>query len=136
VDLDIVGQENSLLHTSTTQEEVERPWLEEDWGKTVIQQKITREYITNEDDAMLKYPPNLQGGYAFVNKDAKNRWGNVRGYAIHAGLNPIHNVSIPAASFQPVLLSDPIDCCGVEKASQERTMGKARLQPIVALCHA
>ncbi|KAF8514971.1 amine oxidase catalytic domain-containing protein [Gautieria morchelliformis] len=94
VDLDIVGQENSLLHTSTSQEEVERPWLEEDWGKTVIQQKITREYITNEDSALLKYPPNLQGGYAFVNKDAKNRWGYPRGYAIHAGMNPIHNAVV------------------------------------------
>ncbi|KAF8590695.1 amine oxidase catalytic domain-containing protein [Ramaria rubella] len=95
VDLDIAGLENSLLHTSTAQEEVEQLWLDEDdWGKTSIQQKITREYITNEDDAMLKYPQNFQGGYAFVNKDAMNRWDNPRGYAIHAGLSPIHNTVV------------------------------------------
>ena len=68
------------------------PWLDDDWGQEVIQQKITKEYITSEDDSLLKYPQNFQGGYAIVNRDELNRWGYPRGYAIHAGYNAIHNV--------------------------------------------
>lgn len=93
VDLDVAGLNNSLLRTYTTQEEVEQPWYDDDWGTTVIQQRIHREYITNEDEARLKLPGNLQGGYAIVNKDELNRWGVPRGYAVHPGYSPIHNVS-------------------------------------------
>lgn len=69
-----------------------QPWFDDDWGQTVKQQKILREYITNEDDALLKFPDNNQGGYAFVNEEQTNRWGVSRGYAIHPGYTPIHNV--------------------------------------------
>lgn len=96
VDLDVVGTSNSLLATRTAQEETTHPWLEDDWGTTVIQQKITREYIENEDDALLKLPLNFQGGYAIVNKEEKNAWDIPRGYAIHPGYSPIHNVSLPS----------------------------------------
>ncbi len=94
VDLDIAGVENSLLFTHTFQEEVEQPWFDEDWGQKVIQQKITRDYINNEDDALLKFPVNFQGGYSLVNRDQLNTWGTPRGYAIHPGYSPIHNVSM------------------------------------------
>ncbi|KAF8967481.1 copper amine oxidase [Flammula alnicola] len=94
VDFDIAGTANSLLKTTTKQEEVNHPWLDDDWGQKVIQQKITKEYITNEDDALLKYPLNFQGGYAIVNQDATNSWGYPRGYAIHPGYNPIHNTVV------------------------------------------
>jgi primary-amine oxidase len=80
------------LRTSTSQEEVSQPWFDDDWGQTIVQQRITREYITNEDDALLKYPSNFQGGYAIVNKEQTNKWGIPRGYAIHPGYSPIHNV--------------------------------------------
>ena len=53
------------------------------------------EYIANEDNALLKYPLNFQGGYAFVNQDRTNRWGIPRGYAIHPGYSPVHNVRPP-----------------------------------------
>jgi primary-amine oxidase len=77
-----------------SQEEVTQPWFDDDWGQTVIQQKITREYITNEDDALLKYPTNFQGGYAIVNQEETNKWGVPRGYNIHPGYSPVHNVRI------------------------------------------
>ena len=93
VDLDVVGTKNSLLYTHTDQEEVTHPWLDDDWGTTVIQQKITRDFIDNEDNALLKLPHNLQGGYSIVNQDAKNRWNIARGYAIHPGYSPVYNVS-------------------------------------------
>ncbi|KZS99972.1 amine oxidase catalytic domain-containing protein [Laetiporus sulphureus 93-53] len=94
VDLDIVGEKNSLLFTSTVQEEVEQPWLEDDWGATVVQQKITRRFIESEDEALLAFPPNFQGGYAIVNREERNRWGVVRGYAIHPGYDPVRNTVV------------------------------------------
>ncbi|KAJ3861776.1 amine oxidase catalytic domain-containing protein [Lentinula novae-zelandiae] len=95
VDLDIAGLENSLLETIAGQEIVEQPWLEDDeWGRTVIQQKITRRIIETEDEALLKYPINFQGHYSIVNQNKTNAWGSPRGYAIHAGYNPIHNTIV------------------------------------------
>ncbi|KII94729.1 hypothetical protein PLICRDRAFT_169456 [Plicaturopsis crispa FD-325 SS-3] len=92
VDFDIAGTRNSLLSTTTSQESVMQPWHEDDeWGPEVIQQKITRKFIENEDDALLKYPANFQGGYSIVNQEETNTWGTPRGYAIHPGYSPIHN---------------------------------------------
>ena len=91
--MDIAGTSNSLLYTSSKQEEVARPWLgDDDWGNTVIQQKIMKEYIENENDALLRYPPNFTGGYSIVNRDITNAWGYPRGYLIHPGNSPIFNV--------------------------------------------
>ena len=93
--MDIAGTSNSLLYTSSKQEEVSRPWLEDDvWGNTVIQQKIVKDYIENENDALLRYPPNFTGGYSIVNRDITNAWGYPRGYLIHPGNSPIFNVRI------------------------------------------
>lgn len=92
VDLDVGGTQNSLLKTSLSQEVVTQPWFDDDWGEEVIQQKITREYIDNEDEALLRFPTNFQGGYTIVNTDETNKWGIPRGYAIHPGYSPVHNV--------------------------------------------
>ncbi|KAI0091340.1 amine oxidase catalytic domain-containing protein [Irpex rosettiformis] len=94
VDLDVGGLENSLLFTHTEQEEVEQPWFDDDWGKTVIQQKITRDIIENENDAKVNYPVNFQGGYALINQDKKNKWDIARGYAVHPGYSPVHNTVV------------------------------------------
>ncbi|KAJ4487712.1 copper amine oxidase [Lentinula aciculospora] len=95
VDLDIAGLENSLLETIAAQEIVEHPWLEDDeWGRTAIQQKVTKRIIETEDQALLKYPTNFQGHYSIVNQNKTNAWGVPRGYAIHAGYNPIHNTIV------------------------------------------
>ncbi|EEB93893.1 hypothetical protein MPER_07393, partial [Moniliophthora perniciosa FA553] len=94
VDLDIAGEENSLLETKTIQEEVEQPWYGDDWGSTVVQQRITRRFIDKEDDALLKYPHNFQGHYSIVNQDKRNAWGNMRGYSLHPGYSPIHNTVV------------------------------------------
>jgi primary-amine oxidase len=94
VDLDVAGPANSLLETTTAQEEVEQPWLADDWGTTVIQQKITRRIVPSEDGARVRFPANFQGGYALVNTAAPNRWGVPRGYAVHPGYNPVHNTVV------------------------------------------
>ena len=51
--MDIAGTSNSLLRKRSKMEEVDRPWLDDDWGKTVLQQKIMEEYIENENDVLL-----------------------------------------------------------------------------------
>ncbi|KAH8100993.1 amine oxidase catalytic domain-containing protein, partial [Cristinia sonorae] len=94
VDLDIAGSDNSLVYTSTAQEQVEQPWFDDDWGQTVIQQKISREVIPNENDAMLQFPANLQGIYSIVNQAKTNSWGLPRGYSIHPGDSPIRNTVV------------------------------------------
>jgi len=92
VDLDISGIENSLLETTTAQEAVSQPWFEDDeWGSTVIQQKITKRILETEDNALLKYPTNFQGHYSIINQNQTNAWGMPRGYAIHGGYSPVHN---------------------------------------------
>ena len=80
------------MHTYTEREELEQPWLMDDWGRTLIQSRIVREVVANEDDALLKWPTNFQGGFSVVNMEKKNRWDVPRGYAVHPGLSPIHNV--------------------------------------------
>lgn len=94
IDFDIGGIENSLLETTTSQETVTQPWFDDDWGQEVIQQKITKKIIENENDALLKYPQNFQGGYSIVNQDNRNAWGLPRGYAIHPGYSPVHNTVV------------------------------------------
>ncbi|ESK96748.1 copper amine oxidase [Moniliophthora roreri MCA 2997] len=94
VDLDVAGEENSLLETKTIQEEVEQPWYSDDWGSTVVQQRIIRRLVDKEDDALLKYPHNFQGHYSIVNQDKRNVWGNMRGYSLHPGYSPIHNTVV------------------------------------------
>ncbi|EIN14536.1 amine oxidase catalytic domain-containing protein [Punctularia strigosozonata HHB-11173 SS5] len=94
VDLDVAGEKNSLLKTTTNREEITQPWFDDDWGQTVIQQRISREYIQDENDALLKYPLNFQGNYALVNKEELNQWGTPRGYAIHPGYSPVHNTIV------------------------------------------
>ena len=76
----------------TKQEVVTQPWFDNDWGNEVIQQAIHHEYITNEDNALLKFLDNFQGRYAIVNQEEKNKWGVVRGYAILPGHSPIYSV--------------------------------------------
>lgn len=120
VDFDIGGINNSLLRTVTEQEEVDHPWLDNGdvWETKVIQQRIVKSYIESEDEALLKWPANFQGHYALVNRDQTNAWGSVRGYAIHPGSSPVHNVrsitlcfvTSSAYSLGFRLLSGPKDC--------------------------
>jgi primary-amine oxidase len=99
VDLDIVGRRNTLRKTTSIVEPVAMPWLDEDdWhtdgpGGQVLQQKLSFTYVEKEgDDSRVRYPANFLESYAIVNRDEKNAWGMERGYAVHPGLSPIHNV--------------------------------------------
>lgn len=89
------------------------PWLDDDeWysdssrKREVLQQKIKYTYINNEDDARVRHSSNYRESYAIVNRDEKNAWGSERGYAVHPGLSPIHNVSCPPCVPLVALLCD------------------------------
>jgi len=94
VDLDVAGTSNSFQKTTLSQEEIEQPFYDEDWGSTTIQQRIDREFIETEDGARVKYQTNFQGGYSIVNQEEKNKWGHARGYSIHPGYSPIHSTLV------------------------------------------
>ncbi|KAI5825435.1 amine oxidase catalytic domain-containing protein [Schizophyllum commune Tattone D] len=91
VDFDIAGLENTAMNTTVSQEVRHEPWFSDDWGADHTQGVITKTPIKNEDDALLKWPTNFQGGFSVVNMEKKNRWDVPRGYAVHPGLSPIHN---------------------------------------------
>jgi primary-amine oxidase len=108
-----------------SQQEVTKPWFDDDWGQTVTQQKITREYVTNENDALLKYPSNFQGGYTIVNQAKTNKWGIPRGYSIHPGYSPVHNVRIFSFFLTPeVRTFSSSDGCRIEKAIEQCQLGE------------
>ena len=65
----------------------------------MTQQIVTRTYLEKEEDSRVDYFKNFEGGYAIVNQDEKNTWGNPRGYAIHPGMSPIRNVRLPLLSL-------------------------------------
>jgi primary-amine oxidase len=73
----------------------------DDWGNTVTQQIVTREYLEREEDSRVDYFKNFEGGYAIVNTDELNRWGHPRGYAVHPGMSPVRNVSISFVVISP-----------------------------------
>ena len=100
VDLDVVNKMNSLMEQTTHVREVSFPWSDdEDWGTTTKQQFIKSRYIETEDESKLFYPPNFRGLFAFVNKDERNSWGVPRGYLIHPGYSPVHNVRLGIIRF-------------------------------------
>lgn len=91
VDLDVAGVQNSLLKTSLSQEEVSLPWYDGDeWGSTLVLQKMEREYVATENDSRFDYGPNGREGFTIANKDALNSWGHPRGYSIRPGPSPVH----------------------------------------------
>lgn len=100
VDLDIAGRNNTFRRASTKVERVRMPWLDDgDYHsdspgqRDVLQQRIEYTHINSEDDARVRHSLNYKDVYAIVNRDEKNAWGSERGYAIHPGLSPVHNVS-------------------------------------------
>jgi primary-amine oxidase len=92
-------------------EHKKQPWFDDDdWGSEVLQAKIARKWINNENEALLDWPINnggysdclgislspkffLAGAYLIANKDELNKWGNPRAYALHPQTSTIHQVS-------------------------------------------
>ncbi|RPD54370.1 hypothetical protein L227DRAFT_616296 [Lentinus tigrinus ALCF2SS1-6] len=62
--------------------------FEDELGSNAIQQKISKTSIENENNALLKYHPNLQGGSSTERLSAV---GKPRGYVIYPGHSPIDN---------------------------------------------
>ncbi|KAH8919795.1 amine oxidase catalytic domain-containing protein [Atractiella rhizophila] len=95
IDFDIAGRKNSMQAVYVEMEEKPEPWfMDEDWGSTVVQPKIQRRWIDNEDDSRVNWPDNFGGAFLIANKNQTNRWGNPRAYAIHPQTSTIHMTNL------------------------------------------
>lgn len=117
VDFDVAGRQNTMTAISLEIEEREEPWFDDDWGTTVVQQRVHRNQVANERVGKLEYPHNGQGMYVITNEEELNSWGHARGvscslhqnvlmeskatlrrkqYAIHPGASAIHLTNLDA----------------------------------------
>ncbi|KAH9918725.1 copper amine oxidase [Epithele typhae] len=59
----------------------------------VINYKVDLD-VAGQDNSLVYTHTDTEGGYSLVNKEASNRWGIPRGYAIHPGISPVHNTVV------------------------------------------
>lgn len=90
-DFDLLDTANTLVKTDIVVEEVTHDWIPE-YG-TVERMRYAISEVETEDDSKLPMPANGQSMYTIVNKDAKNKWGEARGYRILPGRS---NVGLPS----------------------------------------
>ncbi|KAL2216423.1 copper amine oxidase [Thermoascus aurantiacus ATCC 26904] len=79
LDIDINGTANTLMKTAIVPVSEEYPWSA---GQKRNTMKLERSFITNENMSKLMWPENNGAMYTVVNKDAKNKYGEYRGYRI------------------------------------------------------
>lgn len=90
-DFDLVDSANTFVKTDIVVENITQPWYPERGEFEMMRYNITE--IATEDDGLLAMPANGQSMYTVVNKNAKNRWREPRGYRIIPGLS---NVGLPS----------------------------------------
>lgn len=87
-DLDINGPKNTFETLKFVPAKVKYPWSKEVRNTM----KVTRDFLTSEDDAKINWAPNGAAIYTIVNKDTPNPWGEYPGYRIMPGHGtPIHS---------------------------------------------
>ncbi|PLB48938.1 putative membrane copper amine oxidase [Aspergillus steynii IBT 23096] len=80
-DLDIAGSANSVQLTSVVPVSKSYVWSDEPRNTMMLQ----RSFVANEDQSRLNWEPNSARQVFIVNKDAPNRYGELRGYQILPG---------------------------------------------------
>ncbi|KAF2269570.1 amine oxidase catalytic domain-containing protein [Lojkania enalia] len=78
-DFDILGEKNSVQKVKLEPVTAEYPWSPGNPRNTM---RAIRSFVTNEDDASIKWADNDNSLYAIVNKDSPNRFGEFPGYRI------------------------------------------------------
>jgi primary-amine oxidase len=87
LDLDVNGTANSLERVEFVPTTEKYPWAKE--ARNTM--KLQRSWVSNEDEAKLKWAPNSAASYVVVNKDALNEHGEYRGYKISPNLgSPVY----------------------------------------------
>ncbi|KAH7343218.1 copper amine oxidase [Rhizoctonia solani] len=99
IDLDIVGTANSLQANTVFVEEVNKPWLDVEFGPT-RQLRVNRTWIPTEHQT--KFGANGQTTYLIANKNETNQWGYPRAYRFQPGLHSIYH----AVQGAPILLNN------------------------------
>ncbi|KAM0749530.1 copper amine oxidase [Meredithblackwellia eburnea MCA 4105] len=78
LDMDILGQENTLALHTVKAVDVKYPWS----NTTRSTMKLVRSEITNEDEGKLDWSENAQTMVVVVNKNETNPYGEPRGYRL------------------------------------------------------
>ncbi|EER23430.1 Copper amine oxidase, putative [Coccidioides posadasii C735 delta SOWgp] len=79
LDMDVNGTANSLLKTTVVPTRERYPWSD---GELVNTMKLEKTFIDNERLSKLNWAPNSATTYTVINKDAKNIYGEYRGYRV------------------------------------------------------
>ncbi len=79
IDMDIHGTNNSLFKTEFVPHSQIYDWSN---GQTINSMKINRSFVESEDDGKINWAPNAAAGYAVVNKDKPNEFGEYPGFRI------------------------------------------------------
>ncbi|KAH8883689.1 amine oxidase catalytic domain-containing protein, partial [Thozetella sp. PMI_491] len=81
LDMDINGTANTLERIDVNPVTASFSWTDQKLNTM----KIDRSFIENEDQGKINWAPNSASMYTVVNKDAKNQWGELRGYRLIPG---------------------------------------------------
>ncbi|WEW60662.1 DUF1965 and Cu_amine_oxid domain-containing protein [Emydomyces testavorans] len=79
LDMDINGTANSLMKTTVIPTRERYPWSNGQWLNTM---KLEKSFIDSEWHSKINWAPNAATTYSIVNKDARNQYGEYRGYRI------------------------------------------------------
>ena len=80
-DIDILGTNNTLQRHTVAKTEASYTWS----NTTRSTMHVERSNITNEDQGMISWASNGASMYNVVNYDAKNKFGEARGYRMLPG---------------------------------------------------
>ncbi|KAG4421066.1 hypothetical protein IFR04_005829 [Cadophora malorum] len=87
IDFDILGTSNTMTTAANVAATEVYPWSK---GKARNTMKLQRGTIENEDQAKINWASNGATAFTVVNTDAKNIYGESRGYRIHPSSPTIH----------------------------------------------
>ncbi|KZT51209.1 amine oxidase [Calocera cornea HHB12733] len=95
VDLDILGQKNSLQNVSIVPATVEYPWNK---GKTRNTMKLEKSFVSTETG--IDWPYNSAVIYAVVNKDQPNKFGEYPGLRVLPSTAPVHLTVLNSSNLE------------------------------------
>lgn len=87
-DFDILGTENTMQATTFVPTTEYYPWSDDDGPRNTM--KLTRSFITSEDDSKLFWGANGATQYRVVSTASTNKYGEYRGYRILPGDGTSH----------------------------------------------
>lgn len=90
LDLDVNGTANSLMKTEIIPTTETYPWSPIPRNTM----KLSKTFITSENDSTLNWAPNNAAMYTVVNKDSKNKFGEYRGWRVAPGTGNLVRLTV------------------------------------------